>query len=164
MRTLPVVLVFAVVIAALAPVTAADQPVVSQYPVSGSGVWSDMCPFSVYLETSANVVERQFFDKSGALTMTHMHWVEQDTFSANGKSLIGVPYTFNIQFLINSSGNITRLVMDGILEKVQLPDGKLFMTVGRYDVVANDFPEGPVWRPDKGATVNLGGFCRALAP
>jgi hypothetical protein len=47
---------------------------------------------------------------------------------------------------------------------VKLADGKIFMTVGRYDVVGNGFPAGPVWVPDKGATVNLGGFCAALAP
>jgi hypothetical protein len=48
-----------------------------------------------------------------------------------------------------------------VLERVRLPDGSLFISAGRVDFTGN----GPdfIVTPDNGATVNLAGFCAALA-
>src|SRR5262249_54436714 len=43
----------------------------------------------------------------GALTRIFVHEVEQDTYTANGRTLVGTPFTFNEQVLFDSSGNVT---------------------------------------------------------
>jgi len=61
----------------------------------------------------------------------------------------------------NSDGNNTDVFTDGVLERVRLPDGGLFISAGRVDFTGNG-PDFTV-TPDNGATVNLAGFCAALA-
>jgi hypothetical protein len=94
--------------------------------------------------------------------MIHAHVVEQDVFSANGKSLTGVPFTFNIDVVFDSSGNVVHVFANGLVEKVPLPGGGLFITAGRVDFAAHGFPQFLI-TPDVGATVNLAGFCAALS-
>jgi hypothetical protein len=163
LAVLLVVLVAAVVSAVFASTAAAAKPVMSQYIESSSAVLTDACAFPVAVDFTASVTEIDFFDQSGALTRVYAQFVEQDTFSANGKSLTGVPFTFNFQVLFDSSGNITHLFSEGIVEKVPLPDGGLFITAGRVDFAAHGFPTF-ILTPDVGATVNLAGFCAALSP
>jgi hypothetical protein len=57
--------------------------------------------------------------------------------------------------------NNTDVFTDGVLERVRLPDGSLFISAGRADFTGNG-PDFTV-TPDNGATVNLTGFCVALA-
>jgi hypothetical protein len=158
-----VVLLAAVAAAVFTPAATATAPVKSQYTVSLTGVLTDVCPFDVTVDSSASITEIDFFDESGALTRVYLHVLEQDTFSANGKSLTGVPFAFNIEILFDSSGNVTHLFASGLVEKVPLPDGSLFITAGRVDFAAHGFPQFLI-TPDVGATVNLAGFCAALSP
>jgi hypothetical protein len=124
---------------------------------------TDVCSFPITLEGSANITETDFVNSSGDLTRVLLHVVEQDTFSANGNSLTGMRFTFNIDVLFDSDGNVTHLFANGIVEKVPLPEGSLFITAGRVDFAAHGFP-GFLITPDVGATVNLAGFCAALSP
>jgi hypothetical protein len=123
----------------------------------------DVCSFPITVDSSATLTETDFFNSSGDLTRVLLHVVEQDTFSANGNSLTGMPFTFEIDILFDSGGNITNLFASGLAEKVPLPDGSLFITAGRVDFAAHDFPQFLI-TPDVGATVNLAGFCAALSP
>jgi hypothetical protein len=141
----------------------ADRPVISHYPVSGSVVVTDLCSFPITVVESIDVTETDFVNSSGAITRLLAHVVEQDTFSANGKTLIGEPYTTNLDVRFDSSGNVTQAYFEGVIEKVPLPDGSLFITSGRVDFVARGNPPF-VLTPDVGATVNLAGFCAALSP
>jgi hypothetical protein len=102
------------------------------------------------------VDETLYFDKDGTLIMVHDHYVQQNQYSANGKTLTGIPFQFNVQTFIKA-GVVTQ-VLDGVIEKVPLPDGGLFLAAGRADLT------GMVWGPDHGAFKNLDGFCAALAP
>jgi hypothetical protein len=145
-----------------ASAAAADQPVISPYTFSGTSVLTDACPFPVTVDISSVGTETDFVDSSGAVTRILLHFVEQDTFSANGKTLIGEPYTANAEFLFDSSGNLTHLFGQGVIEKVRLPDGTFFIAAGRVDFVARENPSFVV-TPDVGAAVNLEGFCSALA-
>ena len=124
---------------------------------------ADVCSFPITVDFSSVGTETDFVDSSGAITMAFLHFVEQDTFSANGKTLTGEPYTANVHFLLDSSGNITHIFGQGIVEKVVLPDGGLFITAGRVDFVAHGSPPFLI-TPDVGAAVNLAGFCAALSP
>ena len=55
-----------------------------------------------------------------------MHGVEQDTFFANGKTLVGDPYHFqgSNEF---ENGVIVSATLVGVFERVHLPDGGVFV-------------------------------------
>jgi hypothetical protein len=53
-------------------------------------------------------------------------------------------------------------VIDGLVEKVWLPDGSLFISAGRIDWMTH--PGMFVLSADKGYPGNIAGFCAALAP
>jgi hypothetical protein len=147
----------------IAPAARAGQPITS-YPVHPvSAVLTDVCAFPVTVEGLSPGTERDFFDESGTLTRIEVHATEQDTFSANGKSLTGEPYTFNIRILFDSSGAITHFFFAGVVEKVVLPDGSLFLAAGLVDFAAHGFPEALI-APDRGTSGNVEGFCAALSP
>ena len=122
-----------------------------------------LCGFDVVSSATVTFTELDLVDQSGAPTRSFFHIVEQDTFAANGKSLTSEPLTFNFDVLFDSSGNVEQIYISGIVEKVRLPDGSLFITSGRIDFTARGNPEF-VLTPDHGATVNLAGFCAALSP
>lgn len=166
MRKLLVVLAVAAAVAFLAPIAVADQPTKVQIvngTLSGTLSAGAGCAFDIQVQSLVNGTYKAFVDKNGVLIKEQYHLVEQDTFSANGNVLTGVPFTFNVTWLHDSAGNITNVFADGVMEKVRLPDGSLFISAGRVDFVAHGFPSFML-TPDHGATVNLEGFCAALAP
>jgi hypothetical protein len=97
------------------------------------------------------------------LTRIFVHEVEQDTYTANGRTLVGTPFTFEEQVLFDSSGNVTHHFASGLVEKIPLPDGSLFISAGRLD-----FTQHPgvqfILSPDMGHTGDLAAFCAALSP
>ena len=141
----------------------ADKPVMSHYPLSDTKLVTGLCSFPITVAESGDVSETDFVNSSGAITRIQLHGVEQDTFSANGKTLIGEPYTANADIRFDSSGNVTQLYIEGVFEIVPLPDGSFFMTAGRVNLAAHGFPPIALI-PDSGATVNLAGLCAALSP
>jgi hypothetical protein len=141
----------------------ADRPVISHYPISDSKLATDLCSFPITVAESEDVTETDFVNSSGTITRIQLHVMEQDTFIANGKTLVGEPYTANADIRFDSSGNVTQLYLEGVLEKVPLPDGSFFMAAGRVNVVADGFPSIALI-PDNGATINLAGLCAALSP
>jgi hypothetical protein len=147
--------------ASFSSTAAADQPTVRHFDATFTAVLSE-CGFPVEVSSSAQLKET-IFDQSGAISKLLFQGVGQDTFSANGKTLTGVPFHLNAMFVFDSSGNVERASGQGIVEMVRLPDGSLFTTAGRVDFVARNFPPF-VLVPDVGATVNLAGFCAAPAP
>jgi hypothetical protein len=159
------IIIFALVVAAavFASAAAADKPTRIEFAVTGNSVLTDVCAFSVNVASTNSGTRIDYVDTSGALTRIHVHAVEQDTFTANGKTLVGIPFTFNVEFLFDSSGNVTHTFASGLVEKVPLPDGSLFVSVGRVDFVAHPGVEF-ILSPDKGNPGNVAGFCAALAP
>ncbi|MFL5959718.1 MAG: hypothetical protein ACJ75G_05555 [Gaiellaceae bacterium] len=162
LTTLLVVLVAAIVTAVFAPMAAADQPDISQKTTSLTTVLTGVCSFPVAVDATMTEADRFFSDHDGVLTRASANVTEQDAFSANGKSLTGLPYTFNLEAQFDSSGNITQLHAEGVIERVPLPDGTVFQSDGRVDFVAQGFPDFSV-TPTVGNAVNLDGFCAALS-
>jgi hypothetical protein len=146
-----------------APGAGAKAPVTSELTFDDTGVLADVCVFSVTVRAIGSGTERDFFDASGALTRVESHVNEQTTFSANGNSLTSLPFTYEISLRFDSAGNITEALLRGIIAKVPLPDGGLFISAGQFDLAAHGFPQFALV-PDVGATVNLDRFCEALAP
>ncbi len=100
-----------------APAALAAPPVHLEYPLELSGDITDLCSFPIHNEAILRVREIDFFDKSGALTRIYEQVVEQDTFTANGKNLVGLPFTFNIEMFFDSDGNMTGFLADGVLRE-----------------------------------------------
>lgn len=146
-----------------ATAAAADEPLKTQFSLTRGGIIVDVCPFDIDYHAVFDVTGTRCVDRRGVMT-EHFHIIEQDTFTGpSGKSLTGVPFTFNARWLYDSDGNLIHLYADGIVEKVPLPDGGLFITARRIDSAAQGFPEF-ILTPDNGATVNLDRFCAALEP
>jgi len=146
-------------IAVLAPTAAAAPPVKSEFSFSDVGTIEGTCAFPLTVEANGSASEIDFFDNSGALTRTQLHATERTTFSAHGTSLTTVPFTYNVDL----SGDFSAGFIIGVIAKVPLPDGSLFISAGRVDYAARGFPKFIDLTPDVGATVNLDKFCAALA-
>jgi hypothetical protein len=162
-RCLVLVSIVAVTAAIFASPVAADKPTKSEYQWNPSSVLTDVCSFPVSVDSKISVTEIAYYNASGALTRIYDHMVEQDTFTANGKTLVGIPFPFNIEILFDNSGNLTHYYADGVVEKIPLPDGSLFVSAGRIDWV-NHTEATFLLSPDKGNPGNVAGFCAALAP
>lgn len=153
----------ALAIAALAPIAAAVEPTREDFSFSDTAVLADVCPFPVTVELTGTGTETVFFDKEGNVTRVQAHVVEQDVFTANGKTLVGLPFRFNFQILIDpETGEATNVFASGVFSRVPLPGGDFFLTAGRADFIANG--ESFLIQPDVGAQGNIAGFCAALAP
>ena len=163
LTTLLVVLAAVVVTAVSAPMAAADGPVVVHKTSSLTSVLTGACSFPITVDSTMTETDYFFFDDSGVLTRALAHVDEQDSFSANGRSLTGDPYAVNLKAFFDSSGMITQEYADGIIERVPLPDGSVFQSAGRVDFGAHGFPAFVV-TSDTGSARNLDGFCAALSP
>jgi hypothetical protein len=148
---------------AFAPTASADQPVITQKTTSATTVLSGACSFPITVDFTVSETDRFFSDQSGTLVRESAIADEQDTFSANGKSLTGLPYTVTLTASFDSSGNITQLYADGVIERVPLPDGSVFQSAGRVNFAADGFPDFTI-TSDWGSALNLAGFCAALSP
>jgi hypothetical protein len=86
---------------------------------------------------------------------------EQDTFSANGKTLVGDPYHFTTIVEFENSVPVN-YHLDGIAERVHLPDGGIFIVAGRVDLLSSG--GGFIISVDSGNSGNnLEAFCAALS-
>jgi hypothetical protein len=131
---------------------------VTDIPATLTGV----CGFDVAVSSDISGFEIDYTDESGALTRVYIHNIEQDTFSANGKSITGEPFTFNLDVLFNSTGEVTHVYASGLVERLVLPSGTLFLSAGRLD-----FAQHPgatfLLSPDVGNPGDVAAFCAALS-
>jgi hypothetical protein len=147
---------------AVASPAAADKPVQMDYTFPYTLVVSDVCPFPVTIDGTNTVAQTDHYDKDGALTLQSLHILEQDTFTANGKTLVGVPFTFNMRVLWDENGNVTHAYSSGVSQKIPLPDGSLFIAAGHFDFMDHGF--NWTMSPDHGNPGDIAAFCAALAP
>ncbi len=121
----------------------------------------DICDFPVTITATLVRTETTFYDESGEVTRIQIHVVEKDVFTANGETLTGLPYTFNIQVLFED-GEVTHVYASGVGERVPLPDGTVFLSAGRLDFAAHPEAEFRIV-PDVGRSGDVAAFCAALA-
>lgn len=125
-------------------------------------VTSDLCPFEVEISSDFNGTARIFTDNDGNPTHLNLNVVEQDTFSANGHTLEGLPF-HNVQVgLYDEAGELVYHYEVGVIERVPLPDGTAFLSAGRLDFVANG--SSIEFTPDVGHAGDIDALCAALAP
>jgi hypothetical protein len=118
-----------------------------------------LCEFDVTLTVLVlEIDETSFYDGEHQLIMFHQHFVEQDAFTneKNGKILIGELYTTN-DATRWENGIPGKTFIEGVMQKVRLPDGSWYMLAGRLQWI-----EGIVLAPDHGTLKNVEGFCAAL--
>ncbi len=140
----------------------ADPPIMYEVgPMTDSTIFPDLCTFPISVNLTMTIQGTDFVDNSGVVIRSHWHIVEQDIVTANGKTLVGLPYTFNAEVYWDSNGNPTRWYMSGILEKIQLPYKGIFNPAGRTNVIENQY--GYTLTPDRGNPGNIAGFCAALS-
>jgi hypothetical protein len=122
---------------------------------------TDICSFPVTITATVVGTETTFYDQNGEVTRQQIHVVEQDVFSTDDQSLTGLPFTFNIQVLFED-GEVTHVYASGLVERVPLPDGTVFLSAGRLDFVAHPESEFRIV-PDVGRSGDVAAFCAALA-
>ena len=140
----------------------ATPPVHSSFLGAGTAVVpaGDLCSFDVSYAFHINSNETRFFDAAGNQTMFQNHQAEQDTFSANGKTLVSQVYHVTFQGFFDENGDLT-LVGNGVFIRVPLPGGGVFIGAGRVNSFGNS---SIVLSPDHGAFKNVDRFCAALSP
>lgn len=124
------------------------------------------CSFEIMAIPRGSVWWSVSFDEQGNPIREEDHYLGQDTFTANGKSLTGDPYRVNLLLEWDSSGNLIRADYSGVIERITLPDGtRVFFSAGRADAMAG--PPGPPHvfiTPDTGRSSGFDALCAYLAP
>jgi hypothetical protein len=147
----------------LATSAIAGTPTKTTFTVTNSpNTLSGVCSFDVAISSNATVTETDYFNADGTLNRIYFHQVEQDTFSANGKSITGEPYTTNVEVLFDSAGNVTHVYGSGVVERLILPSGTLFLSAGRADFAAHAGVSF-LLSPDVGNPGDVAAFCAALS-
>lgn len=140
----------------------ASKPILQDVDRSGTAILTDVCPFPIHVSFTQTGTDALFLDKENNLTRVHGHVVEHDVFSANGNVLAGLPYTFNVRVEFEpESGMVTAVYGSGVMSRVPLSDGEMFLTAGRWDFIAAG--TSFLVQPDVGARGNTAGFCEALS-
>ena len=126
-----------------------------------SFVESSFCPFPVLIE-GRNVARLLLFrDRSGQLTHINIHGTEELTYSANGSTLVAEPFPYNFHLVFGSDGQLEHQYVTGLVLRVPLPDGTMFLSAGRLDF--EDIEEGFAVRPQVGKSGDVEALCAALS-
>ena len=76
----------------LAASAVAVPPVKTEGQLTQTSTLTGVCPFAVQVESKTVYRQMDYFDKNNVRTKTLVHIDEQDVFTANGKTLIGLPF------------------------------------------------------------------------
>jgi hypothetical protein len=120
----------------------------------------DLCSFPINVTGTLNGFELVRDTASGSVAEYHL--TEADVFTAaNGTTLTGTPYHFNLKITYDAAGNEVSSYSTGVTVNVPLPGGLTFRAAGRVDwsQVTEDF----VAVPTHGGSQNLDAFCAALS-
>ncbi len=157
-RMIALVSALAALLLTTAPAALAVRPVHEVEPQSGTVVVHDICDFPVTVEYMqvGNGVFR--FDGQGNLIGAEAEIREQDTFTAV-HTLVSEPYTFHVSLKLDAGGDPVMPTYSGILLKVRLPDGSMFIAAGSLP-----FPEAEfvILSPAHGHSPDIDAFCAAL--
>jgi hypothetical protein len=159
-RSVQAAIVAAAMVVIFAPAVGADAPTKTYSSAIVPFEIVGVCSFPIEGSALFAVTETDFVDQSGALVGIHLHIVEQDTLMANGITIVGEPYTGNID-LHFENGVLVRAYSAGIPEKLRLPDGRLFIVAGRKDILNST---GFLITVDNGNPGDVAALCAALTP
>jgi hypothetical protein len=154
----------AVLLALSAPLATATTPVHGSYEWDGDNVLAGVCAFDVAIQTHISASYTQTLDADGNQTKWIEQGIEQDVFKANGHELVGLPFRYVGQVHSDADGNWTSYYAMGGVERVPLPDGRMFWSAGRFDwLPAMEQGVSFTLTPDNGHSGNVDAFCAALS-
>jgi hypothetical protein len=142
---------------------AAARPLKESFGGPSQSTNTTLCGFSIEIETQSSGFQTIHFNEAGSPVRFQAHITAQDTFTANGVTLVGEKYRTMIKGRI-ANGELVEVIGSGVLEKVRLADGTIFMGAGRVDFLAAE--AGGVFfvvDPDSGVSKNLDAFCDTLS-
>jgi hypothetical protein len=158
--------VIVLIAAVLAGAASANPPNHFTFTVTGSSSVPGICSFPITFDGHGEFRGTDFFDSSGTLVGFHGHVKNPgDVISANGISLPGLPYSFNIDLTFAPDGTLTAGKAVGIVEKFRLPDGKLFNMAGYTNLLT--LPPGQeqfIFSVTHGNPGDTAALCAALTP
>ncbi len=146
-----------------ASIALAMPPVNEYFPYSATVELTDVCAFPITVDVVLDVHSITFFDNNGIVTRINSSVREQDTFIANGTTLVGNPFTYEKTVTFDSNGNYASFYYSGLVEIISLPDGSLFISAGRIDRL-DQLDTALILTPDMGHSGDIDAFCAALAP
>ncbi len=153
------VIVMAAVIA-FSPNAAATTQTVIKFDFTSAFTLPGICSFPLSVTSHYTGTRIRFFDDSGELFKAEYQITEQDTLSANGKSVTSDSYSYNLM-VSYQNGVVTAQVANGVAEKIVLPDGTLFLSAGVIDFIAQGVDASLM--PDPGLTGDIDALCAALS-
>jgi hypothetical protein len=161
--TLFAVVAAVALIALPASAKAAPPTVVHVGPFSFSGVTLDagtLCDFPISFSGTQEYTQTTFYESDGTtVAMRITQGTEQDTFSANGKTLVGDEYHFTFRSLFEN-GTRVAVYEYGNTERVPLGDGSSVYIVAGETLVTGSV----VLSVDNGNSGNnVAAFCAALS-
>ena len=142
--------------------TAAPPTIEHVGPLQWTGVTLDagvLCDFPIAWDGTQEYTRTTFYENDGTtVAMRITMGTEQDTFSANGKTLVGDEYHFTFQAFFEDGVRVA-LYSYGNAERIPLPGGGVFIITGHESVT------GPnVFSVDSGNDGNnVAAFCAALS-
>jgi uncharacterized membrane protein len=113
------------------------------------------CSFTVHLAIH-NEGDSSVHQTAGG-TVEVGHVVETDTVSANGKTLVGLPYHYTVIGVSDAAGHPVDVHAQGEVWRFRLPDGRIWSAGGGVDFLTDEHVGS--WQPTDG----LGPVCDALA-
>jgi hypothetical protein len=121
-----------------------------------------ICPFEFTAVSHLTGDETDVLDTSGNVVSAIVVTLEQDTFTGlHDQTLVSEPYRFLQRYRWDADGNLVVGVGTGVIMRVVLPGGTLFLGAGRYDFLAHGFAS--TITPDSGHSGDVAAFCAALS-
>jgi hypothetical protein len=147
---------------ALVSATAAHAaaPTITSDSFDVASTITTICAFPVQQTGHISYTARYFTDVNGNLTRGNLSVTEQDTFSAHGITLTTDAYHYALFQAFDSDGNLTQFVGNGVVARIHLPDGGLFLSAGKLSLLSNS--EQLFFTPDIGRSGDVTAFCNAL--
>ncbi len=124
--------------------------------------YDNLCAFPVTVSSVGHFRGIELSDKAGNYIATEWFGTEQDTFAANGKTLVSEPYTFHLAYRQTGDGVALQWFGAGPVNRIVLPDGSIFLSAGRIDFLNGDHPSF-MMVPDVGKAGDMAAFCAALS-
>ena len=160
-RLLLTVTVAVVVLSVAAPLALAAKPMKGTFSATNTGTSSKLCAFPVNVASTFTVTYLVWDDGNGNVQEKDSV-TEQDTFTANGKTVQTYPYRFNAFYTV-VGGNLTSWVQTGVEIKLRLPSGALLIDGGWADAYAQIVTNGGDFIfADRGVHGDISLLCAAL--
>jgi hypothetical protein len=144
--------VTAAAVLAPASVASASEPTITVNVYDFGFEADDLCEFPVQLEVHNVVHATTWLSDGGQVTVATI--TETDTMTADGKTIVGLPYHWMLRSVFDNNGDPVSIYAQGEAWRFRLPDGSIFAVGDR----ANFLTEESV-----GSFDGLGPVCDALA-